>query len=54
MNKQVDEYIGKQKSPQKEVCMQLRGIILGTFPNIEEEMKWVFRLMQKGNSTLLR
>ena len=48
MNKQVDEYIGKQKSPQKEVCMQLRGIILGAFPNIEEEMKWGVPTYAKG------
>ena len=40
MNKLVDDYIGKQKSPQKEICQQLRGIILRTFPGIEEEMKW--------------
>ena len=40
MNEQVDEYIGKQKSPQKEICLQLRGIIFGVFPGLKEEMKW--------------
>jgi hypothetical protein len=40
MNKLVADYIGKQKSPQKEICLQIRGIILRTFPGIEEEMKW--------------
>jgi uncharacterized protein YdhG (YjbR/CyaY superfamily) len=48
MNKQFDEYIGKQKSPQKEICLQLRGIILGTFPGIEEEMKWGVPTYAKG------
>jgi hypothetical protein len=36
----VDEYLQKQKSPQKEICQQLRAIILRTYPNIKEEMKW--------------
>jgi len=40
MNKEVNEYIKKQKSPQKEICQKLREIILKTFPNIEEKM-WV-------------
>ena len=40
MNKQVDEYIEKQQSPQKEICQELRRIIFETFPDIEEEMKW--------------
>jgi len=39
-NKKVDEYIEKQKSPQKEICKKLRKIILKTFPDIKEEMKW--------------
>lgn len=39
MNKEVNNYIKKQKSPQKEICQKLRKIILKTFPNIEEEMK---------------
>jgi hypothetical protein len=36
----VDEYIKKQKSPQKELCRALRAIIFKTFPEIKEEMKW--------------
>ena len=36
----ADEYLEKQKSPQKEICQQLRAIIFRTFPNIKEEMKW--------------
>jgi hypothetical protein len=40
MDKRVKEYIEKQKSPQKEICLKLREIILKTFPDIKEEMKW--------------
>jgi hypothetical protein len=39
MNK-IDEYINKQKFPQKEICQKLRTIIFETFPTIKEEMKW--------------
>jgi hypothetical protein len=40
MNSKVDDYINKQKSPQKEICHLLREIILKTFPGTKEEMKW--------------
>jgi uncharacterized protein YdhG (YjbR/CyaY superfamily) len=40
MNAKVDNYIQKQKSPQKEICQELRVIILKTFPDAKEEMKW--------------
>ena len=36
----ITEYIEKQKSPQKEICEKLREVILDTFPDIKEEMKW--------------
>lgn len=39
-DKKVDEYIEKQKSPQKEICQRLRQLIFNTFPDITEEMKW--------------
>ena len=39
MNKEVEKYIKKQKSPQKEICLKLREIIIKTFPKIEER-KW--------------
>jgi hypothetical protein len=39
MNKEVKDYISKQKSPQKEICEVLRKIIIKTFPKIEEEIK---------------
>lgn len=38
-NKEVDIYIEKQKSPQKEICQKLRKIILKTFPKINEQMR---------------
>ena len=40
MNTKVDNYIQKQKSPQKEICQKLREIVLKTFPDSKEEMKW--------------
>jgi len=39
LSNEVDDYIKKQKSPQKEICQRLRDIILKSFPNIKEEMK---------------
>ncbi len=39
MDAKVNEYIKKQKSPQKEICQRLQTIILTTFPDINEEMK---------------
>jgi hypothetical protein len=39
MDKEVDDYVEKQKSPQREICQRLRKIILDTFPDIKEEMK---------------
>ena len=39
MNKEVKQYIEKQKSPQKEIIQKLRKIILKTFPKIKEELK---------------
>ena len=40
MNKEAQAYIEKQKSPQQEICLKLREIILKTFPDTKEEMKW--------------
>ena len=48
MDKLVDEYIRKQTYPQKEICLQLRGIIFGVFPGIEEKMKWGVPTYAKG------
>lgn len=40
MDINVDEYIEKQQSSQREICKKLRQIIFKTFPDIKEEMKW--------------
>ena len=40
MDVKVQQYIEKQKSPQRDICLKLREIILRTFPDIKEEMKW--------------
>jgi hypothetical protein len=40
MNKEVKNYIEKQKSPQKEICMKLHRIILKTLPEIKNEMRY--------------
>jgi hypothetical protein len=40
MDKQVDEYIEKQKSPQKEILQKVRKIFLKTLPRCEEKMAW--------------
>ena len=40
MVNKVKEYMEKQKSPQKEICQKLREIILSTYPEIIEEMKY--------------
>jgi uncharacterized protein YdhG (YjbR/CyaY superfamily) len=53
MNKEVDEYIEKQKSPQKETCLELRGIVFRTSPEIEEEMKWGAPTYAKGKHYLV-
>ena len=39
MDKNVDKYIEKQKSPQKEICEKLRKIILKTLPKVNESYK---------------
>ena len=53
MNKEVDEYIEKQKSPQKEICLELRRLIFRTFQDIEEEMKWGAPTYAKGKYYLV-
>ena len=40
MDKQVDEYIEKQKSPEKEILQKVRKIFLKTLPSCEEKMAW--------------
>jgi hypothetical protein len=38
MNTEVEKYIKKQKSPQKEICLKLQKIIVKAYPKIEEQM----------------
>ena len=40
MSNKIDDYISKQDSPQKEICQNLRRLLLKTFPDAKEEMKW--------------
>ena len=40
MDKQVVEYIEKQKSPQKEILHKVRNIFLKTLPSFEEKSAW--------------
>ena len=38
--REVEEYIERQESPQKQIVKRLRNIILRTIPHIKEEMKF--------------
>ena len=40
MDKQVNEYMEKQKSPQKEILGELRRIFHKSLLNLEEKMRW--------------
>ena len=40
MSNRIDDYINKQGSLQREICQSLRKLILKTFPDAKEEMKW--------------
>jgi len=40
MDKQVSDYIDKQKSPQKEIIQKVRKIFKKTLPGCEEKMAW--------------
>ena len=40
MEKQVNDYIEKQKSPQKEIIQKVRKLFKKTLPNCEEKMRW--------------
>jgi len=40
MDKQVEEYIEKQESPQKEIIQMVRNIFLKTLLNCEEKIRW--------------
>ena len=40
MDKQVNDYIEKQKSPQKEIIKEVRKIFQKMLPTSEEKMRW--------------
>jgi len=40
MSNRIDDYIDQQGSPQKEICQNLRRLILRTFPGAKEAMQW--------------
>ena len=40
MSGKVEAYLDKLKSPQKEICVRLKEIILEALPGIGEEFKW--------------
>jgi len=48
MDEKVDEYINKQKTPQKEVCVYLRSLIHKKIPGIKEEIKWGVPVFEGG------
>ncbi len=37
---EIDAYVGRQPSPQREICRKLRKIIVDTIPGANEEMQW--------------
>jgi len=40
MDTQVNEYIEKQQSPQKEILKKIRDIFQKAIPGVEEKMRW--------------
>jgi len=48
MNKQVDEYIEKQKSPQKEILQKVRQIFHDTLQDCEEKKAWGVAVFENG------
>jgi uncharacterized protein YdhG (YjbR/CyaY superfamily) len=40
MNKQVNTYIEKQKSPQREILQEVRKIFMETLPDCQEKIMW--------------
>lgn len=44
----VEEYYAKQKSPQKEICNELRAIIKRHYPNFKESMLWGVPVFNDG------
>jgi uncharacterized protein YdhG (YjbR/CyaY superfamily) len=49
----VEDYIKQQPSPQKEILQELRALILKTFPDASEEMKWGVPTYNEGKYYLV-
>jgi hypothetical protein len=39
-DKQIEAYIERQKSPQKEILQKVRKVFMDTLPNCQEKMAW--------------
>ena len=48
MDKLVNDYLEKQKSPQKEIMQKVRKIFKKSLPNCEEKMRWGVITYAKG------
>jgi hypothetical protein len=48
MINKVTDYFDKQKSPQKEICLLLRNIILKTISVADEKIQWGVPVYAKG------
>ena len=48
MDRRVEEYIEKQKSPQKEILQEVREIFLRTLPNCKEKSAWGVVAFEEG------
>lgn len=48
MDNQINAYIDRQKSPQKEILQEIRIIFKKTLPNCKEEMRWGVVTFESG------
>ena len=48
MNKKVEDYIKKQKSPQKEIIQKVREIFQKTLPSCKEKSAWGVIALKEG------
>ena len=48
MDEQINKYVNKQKSPQKEIIQKIRKIFQKTLPNSEEKMRWGVITYEEG------
>jgi len=48
MDIKIDEYINRQKSPQREICAYLRKLINRIIPEVKEEIRWGVPVFANG------